>query len=263
MNTRKNKRKSNSRHRRRRHPINMTKKMKGGAKMARMLSKVMGCYTAVGDVFQPANCMTVASVIEQAMDIPKSIQKLKKYAEIASLLLHFYQRIILPTFNAESNINYYPYLKLKIHFLDCIEDLRKSIKTLKDLNIIEELQSLVSNQTPQSSTLFNFIQGIVSNIRGRQISEAMNKTSIAIWADSYRSEIKDKIEELAALLTEFNMIFGLLHLRDKNYDPDSDDAKEEIAAAVARAVADLAALRSHDTAPVNTMAMVPDHTKDV
>ena len=71
----------------------------------------------------------------------------------------------------------------------------------------------------------------------------MNRSSIAIWADWYRSEIKDKIAELTALLTEFNML-GQLRLRDKTYDPNSDEAKKEAAAAAAAIDAALDAIRS-------------------
>ena len=216
--------------------------MKGGTRLVRMMQQLWSCYGAVGNITDKANCLTVASVVEGAMEIPKSIQKLKRYAEIAALLLNFYQRIILPE-HSTLDIHDYNYLQLKKHFLYCIEELRKSIQFLTDHNIINALSNLASSETPQDNPLFKLIQDVISNIRGRQISEAMNRSSIAIWADWYRSEIKDKIAELTALLTEFNML-GQLRLRDKTYDPNSDEAKKEAAAAAAAIDAALDAIRS-------------------
>ena len=116
MNTRKNKRKSNSRLRRgRRRCIKRTKKMKGGTRLVRMMQQLWSCYGAVGNITDKANCLTVASVVEGAMEIPKSIQKLKRYAEIAALLLNFYQRIILPE-HSTLDIHDYNYLQLKKTF---------------------------------------------------------------------------------------------------------------------------------------------------
>lgn len=257
MNTRKNKRKSNSRLRRhrRRRCIKRTKKMKGGG-FASLMQKLWSCYSNLSNITDKTHCLAVASVAEQAMDIPKSIQKLKRYAEIAALLLNFYQRIILPE-HSTLDIHDYNYLQLKKHFLYCIEELRKSIQFLTDHNIINALDHLASSGNPQDNHLFKLIQNVISNIKGMQISEAMNKSSIAIWADWYRSDIKDKIAELTALLTEFNML-GQLRLRDKTYDPNSDEAKKEAAAAAAAIDAALDAIRSPPAGAAGTNSMESD-----
>ena len=243
MNTRKNKRKYKSRRTSRRRRINRTrtrtKKLKGGGGgWTNTLNYFLRCYKATTPI---EHCMNASSIIETAISIPESITKLKTCAEIAQILLHFYDRTNVDAIDSKvkPDDNTY-YLKLKTRFGVCIEKLKENIDFLLQHDIITELGGLSDDdkskpsgddesKLQEPSPLLQMIKSVVSSIRGKEFANAGRKTVITIWADWYRSRIEGNIAELTALLTQFNL-FGQLQLMDRSAAAAKAAAKAKAAA---------------------------------
>ena len=268
MNTRKNKRKYKSRRTSRRRRINRTrtrtrtrtKKLKGGG-WTNTLNYFLRCYKATTLV---EHCINSSSIIETAISIPESIKKLETCAEIAQILLHFYDRTNFDAIDSKVKLddNTY-YLKLKTRFGVCIEKLKENIDFLLQHDIITELGGLSDDdkskpsgddesKLQEPSPLLQMIKSVVSSIRGKEFANAGRKTVITIWADWYRSRIEGNIAELTALLTQFNL-FGQLQLMDRSAAAAKAAAKAKAAAAAPAAA----------PAAANTMTFITPQSVNV
>jgi hypothetical protein len=184
MNTRKNKRKSNSRLRRRRRPIKRTKKMKGGGPLLETIMKAYRCFN------NPV--ATCASAVDTAANIPSSLQSLESSLSKGLQLLDYCRSI---------NTSKIP-IELSTTFNSCISELSQMIGFVNDNNILRDFRTL-SVATPESSNdLLQKYSRIYTAVSSVQLSNVNSIANVIIWADWWRSKLEYMITDLTTVLTQ-------------------------------------------------------------
>lgn len=185
MNTRKNKRKSNSRlRRRRRRPIKRTKKMKGGGSLLDTIMKAYRCFN------NPVE--TCASAVDTAANIPSSLKALESSLSKGLQLLDYCRSI---------NISNIP-IELSTTFNSCISELSQMIGFVNDNNILQDFRTL-SVATPKSSNdLLQKYSRIYTAVSSVQLSNVNSIANVIIWADWWRSKLEYMITDLTTVLTQ-------------------------------------------------------------
>ena len=183
MNTRKNKRKSNSRLRRRR-PIKRTKKMKGGGPLLETIMKAYRCFN------NPVE--SCASALDTAANIPSSLKALESSLSKGLQLLDYCRSI---------NISNIP-MELSTTFNGCISELSEMIGFVKKNNILQDFRTL-SNDTPNpSNDLLQKYSRIYTAVSSVQLSNVNSIANVIIWADWWRSKLEYMITDLTTVLTQ-------------------------------------------------------------